>query len=67
MSLSEDWRQRHSPRQSDSRVIIYIILLLLILLMISRAGNVSRKFTELFFPPSDSSLVHSTNGSVGQE
>jgi hypothetical protein len=58
MSLSEDWRQRHSPRQSNSRVILFIILLLMILLMTTRSGTISRKFTAIFFTTSDSAAVH---------
>ncbi len=52
MSYHDDWRDRHGPRKSDSRVIIYIVLLLVILLLIAKAGDFSREFTDIFFTPS---------------
>ena len=57
MSLSDDWRERHGQKQSDSRVFIYIVLLALILLLITRADDISRQFSQVFFSTSDSSSV----------
>ncbi|HOP27687.1 MAG TPA: hypothetical protein PLM22_06790 [Candidatus Sabulitectum sp.] len=51
MSYHEDWRNRHGPRSSGSRVIIYLILLAVILLLMSRAGEFSRVFTGIFLSP----------------
>lgn len=52
MSYHDDWRDRHGPRKSGGRVIVYIILLLLIILFMTRAGDFSRQFTNIFFTPS---------------
>ncbi|PIE53107.1 hypothetical protein CSA37_03130 [Candidatus Fermentibacteria bacterium] len=51
MSLSDDWRERHGPKQSGGKVIVYLILLLVIILLIARAGDFSRQFTEIFLTP----------------
>ncbi|MCK5785330.1 MAG: hypothetical protein KAH54_02085 [Candidatus Sabulitectum sp.] len=60
MSLSEDWRERHGQKQSDSKVLIYIVLLLVILFFIARAGNFSRQFAEVFMSSPDSTSVETT-------
>ncbi len=59
MSLSDDWRERHGHKQSDSRVFIYIILLLAIIFFIARAGSFSQRFTETFMGTQDSTDVES--------
>ena len=51
MSYHDDWRERHGPRKSGSRVLVYIVLLLVILLLIAKAGDFSREFTDIFFSP----------------
>jgi hypothetical protein len=53
MSYADDWRDRHGPRGSGGRVLVYVILLLVILLIISRAGDFSRTFTAIFLAPED--------------
>lgn len=60
MSLSDDWRERHGQKHSDSRVIIYIVLLLVILFFIAKAGNFSRQFTQIFMGTRDSMTVESS-------
>lgn len=57
MSLSDDWRERHAPKQSGNRVFIYIIFLVLILLLITKADNFSKGFTDIFLSTSDSTSV----------
>ncbi len=57
MGLSDDWRERHAPRQSGNRVFIYIIFLVLILLLITKADNFSKGFTDIFLGSSDSTSV----------
>ena len=57
MSLSEDWRERHGQKQSESKVIIYIVLLLVILFFIARAGNFSRQFADIFMSSPDSTAA----------
>lgn len=52
MSYQDDWRERHGPRKSGGRVIIYIVLLVIILLLMAKAGDFSRVFTGIFFAPS---------------
>ncbi len=61
MSLSDDWRQRHGQRRSDSRLIVYIVLLLVILFFLARSGNFSRQFSQIFLGSPDSSAVETTD------
>lgn len=53
MSYAEDWRDRHGPRHSGGKVLVYIILLLVILLLITRAGDFAREFSAIFLSPSE--------------
>ncbi|MFO7627291.1 MAG: hypothetical protein R6V62_08545 [Candidatus Fermentibacteraceae bacterium] len=48
MSISGDWRDRHSQRSSGSRVVFYIILLAVTVILILKAGDFSRGFTDVF-------------------
>jgi len=48
MSISGDWRDRHSQRSSGGRVLFYIILLAVTVILILKAGDFSRGFTEVF-------------------
>ncbi len=59
MSLSDDWRERHGHKQSDSKVFIYIILLLAIIFFIARAGTFSKQFTNTFLGTQDSTALES--------
>lgn len=52
MTYQDDWRERHGPRRSGSRVIIYIILLIIIILIMTKAGDFSRQFYNIFLNPS---------------
>lgn len=54
-SYRDDWRDRHGPRRSGGRVIIYIVLLAVILLLMSKAGDISKQFTDIFLAPSGES------------
>ncbi|RKZ04108.1 hypothetical protein DRQ21_03690 [Candidatus Fermentibacteria bacterium] len=63
MSLSDDWRQRHGQRKSDSKLLFYILILLAILFFISRSGDFSRQFLRTFMGSPDSTSVETT----GQE
>lgn len=51
MGYHDDWRDRHGPKSSGGRVIIYMILLLVILLLIARAGDFAGQFTRIFLSP----------------
>lgn len=48
MSISGDWRDRHSPRTSGGRVVFYIVLLAVTVILILKAGDFSRGFTDVF-------------------
>jgi len=53
MGNYDDWRERHGPKQSGNRVIIYILLLLLILLFMAKAGDFSSRFADIFMGTSE--------------
>lgn len=48
MSISGDWRERHSQRSSGGRVLFYILLLAVTVILILKAGDFSRGFTDMF-------------------
>jgi hypothetical protein len=66
MSLSDDWRQRHGQRKSDSRLLFYIVLLLAILFFIARSGDFSRQFLRTFMSAPDST-AEETSGQGADE
>jgi len=60
MSLSDDWRQRHGQKKSDSRLLFYILILLAILFFIARSGDFSKQFLRTFMSSSDTTSVETT-------
>jgi hypothetical protein len=57
VSLSDDWRERHGQKKSDSKLLFYILLLLAILFFIAKAGDFSKQFMRTFMGPPDSASV----------
>ena len=56
MSLVQDWKERHSVRPRHGRLIWLIVILALVVLFMTRAEEIVRAFTDVFFQQDSSSV-----------
>jgi hypothetical protein len=57
VSLVSNWRDRYPRPAGKGRVLILIALLIAVILIILNATEITRGFSAVFFPPSDTTGV----------
>lgn len=57
MALIDDWREKHTRKSGNSRLILYIFLLLLIVFLILKADTFVNGFSRIFFSADSSAAV----------